>query len=295
MGTAEIITFPTNGATTTDREPKQGALLRIREMLEEPIQGETLEAAKAILKRLNLPPESAVSLKRNEYSLLKEAAEQNCATCIGNRQACEKIVYSEGEGGKIIIDKANCEKKEAYEREKRAREILKKAKIPKIFAGKRASDFISSNGAVLDAAEAAIFDGKSVYIYGGVGTGKTLLASIIATERAYLGKASLFISVAETLESLREFNNQTQKFSDSRTREEKLKEYANAKCLIVDDLGAEKPTDWTVETLFKIFNRRYNECLQNVTTSNLSPEELEKHLGGRVARRILHGAEIVEL
>lgn len=296
MERANIIEFP-NSTHQEDAEPEQVGrrLTRIAEQFLTPIQGTEKAAAKRILAQLKLPEESADFLRYNEYLLLRDAASQHCEKCKGNRPNCDQIIYGVNEDGKIFVELKHCAKRQTYETEQKAQEIIRKACIPKIFAGKRASEFESSNTEVLDAAEAAIFDGKSVYIFGEVGTGKTLLASIIATERAYLGKSSLFISVAETLETLREFNNQTQKFTDSKTREDKLHKFASAKCLIVDDIGAEKPTEWACETLFKIFNRRYNDCLQNVSTSNLSPAALEKHLGTRIARRILHGAEIVEL
>ncbi len=225
---------------------------------------------------------------------LRDAAEQDCENCNGNRQLCKKLSASITDG-KLIITETKCDKAEAYTIRKRATKLITAAGVPKIFANFRAADYRSTNEPALDAAEAAIFDDKSAYIFGAVGTGKTLLAAIVANERAYLGKPSLFISVAETLETLREFNNQTQRFTDSRTREDKLRLYAASPCLIVDDLGAEKPTEWAIETLFKIFNRRYNDGLPSVTTSNLAPAELERHLGARIARRILHNAAIVEL
>ncbi len=267
---------------------------KIMEGILAPLPEDLKTTAKAILQKLSLPLGSVEFLTRRDFWSLRELEDKNCAKCKGNRQNCDKISVAINENGSLTFTRETCQKAVQFRETARATELIKAASVPRIFAQFRAKDFKTANEAALDAAESAVVDGASVYIFGDVGTGKTMLASIIANERAYQGKSSLFISVAETLESLREFN-QHQKFTDSKTREDKLKTYAAAKCLIVDDVGAEKPTDWAVETMFKIFNRRYNDGLQNVTTSNLSPEELEKHLGARIARRILHGATIVEL
>lgn len=45
--------------------------------------------------------------------------------------------------------------------------------------------------------------------------------------------------------------------------------------LILDDLGAEKPSDFGIETLYRILNARYNELKSTIITTNLLPEDLK--------------------
>lgn len=56
--------------------------------------------------------------------------------------------------------------------------------------------------------------------------------------------------------------------------------------LIVDDLGKAKPTEWVLEQLFRVLNRRYYQDLPIFVTSELSPGVLADRLGASIASRI---------
>ncbi len=59
--------------------------------------------------------------------------------------------------------------------------------------------------------------------------------------------------------------------------------------LVLDDLGAEKVTDFAVQTLYDLIDFRYGNCLVTLITSNLSLDELANHYGShghRLASRI---------
>lgn len=55
-----------------------------------------------------------------------------------------------------------------------------------------------------------------------------------------------------------------------------------APVLLLDDLGAEKRTDWTDEAWFELLNWRYQERLPTAVASNCAPDDLE----GRIASRL---------
>lgn len=264
-----------------------------------PIPPDLTAEATEILLKLSLPVENVQFLTIPQFNILNGAVEQltMCKNCDGNNRNCDKITYTaEIVDGKLVTQKMPCElaQKAAFKRQ--VDTIIQRAKIPPRFRHFRATDYDASdrNADAIDAAEAAILDGASLYIHGDVGTGKTMLACIIAVEFAHRLKSCRFVNVPDLMESLREFN-QIQHRDDDATREEKLRHIYETKRLIVDDLGAEKPSDWTNEILFKIFNRRYNDCSQTIVTSNLPPSKLKNHVGDRVARRVLHDAEIVQI
>lgn len=63
--------------------------------------------------------------------------------------------------------------------------------------------------------------------------------------------------------------------------------------LLLDDLGAERPTPFALECLYRVINYRYNHVLSTIITTNLTPDMLEKEfnasgslLGGRLVSRL---------
>jgi len=56
--------------------------------------------------------------------------------------------------------------------------------------------------------------------------------------------------------------------------------------LIIDDLGAEKSTEFSITTLYIILDRRIRELKTTIITTNLSMSQIEEHLGARIASRL---------
>lgn len=69
--------------------------------------------------------------------------------------------------------------------------------------------------------------------------------------------------------------------------EHALADLMNVGMLIVDDLGSERPTDWTSERLYALVNRRWMEEAPTVFTSNLAPDPLQDAIGERTFSRIV--------
>lgn len=62
---------------------------------------------------------------------------------------------------------------------------------------------------------------------------------------------------------------------------------SRAPLLILDDLGAEKMSEYGAEVLFRIIDRREREMLPVIVTSNLrTPEVMQRHLGERIFSRL---------
>lgn len=68
--------------------------------------------------------------------------------------------------------------------------------------------------------------------------------------------------------------------------------YANSSILILDDLGAEKMSDWAGTMLYLIVNRRYEGMRPTIFTSNLDLKQLAEKLGMRISSRVGSGAVI---
>ncbi len=62
--------------------------------------------------------------------------------------------------------------------------------------------------------------------------------------------------------------------------------------LHIDDLGAEKRTDWVLEQLYAIVDRRYEEQRSIVVTTNLETDELREQIGERTVSRLLQMCDV---
>lgn len=142
-------------------------------------------------------------------------------------------------------------------------------------------------------------DGRSLFFTGSSGTGKTYKAIEIMKNHVEQLPAtcfkepftflSYFITVPELLLKIRST------FSLDRCEEEIVDKYSNCKLLVLDDLGAEKTSEFSLQILYIILNRRYNEQLQTILTSNLSLDDIREKLGDRIASRIAGMCQIVKL
>lgn len=128
--------------------------------------------------------------------------------------------------------------------------------------------------------------GHGLYLCGGVGSGKTHLATGLARlliEERHV--PTLFHTAPELLDRLRP--------SEDGDREAWASWAMNAELLVLDDLGAEKSTVWSRERLFVLVNHRYRRSLPTIFTSNVGPKDLAAHLGERTASRIVETSEFV--
>lgn len=117
-----------------------------------------------------------------------------------------------------------------------------------------------------------ILSGRGLYIVGEVGTGKTYLASAIAKDVMDAGKSVRFMASIEALSHVRSV------YGGRGTEDEQFKSLSGCTLLVLDDLGKEKITDWTLQTLFRIINDRYNYERPVIVTTQFSSVELAERL-----------------
>ena len=67
----------------------------------------------------------------------------------------------------------------------------------------------------------------------------------------------------------------------------------NNDILIIDDLGVEKFTDWSIENLYQLVDMRYKKMLPTIFISNLSLKDLSSKVGDRITSRIAEMSEII--
>ena len=98
--------------------------------------------------------------------------------------------------------------------------------------------------------------GEGLYIEGTYGTGKTHLAAAIALQLIGCGVPVVCKTSGDLLADIKEAFD-----SGDATEYEILKAYKTVDLLIVDDLGKEQCTEWSVSTLYSILNDRYENIL----------------------------------
>lgn len=140
---------------------------------------------------------------------------------------------------------------------------------------------------------------KGLYVHGSVGTGKTHILWALKNkfderckENALRNINGPYSRVYNTTELLHEIRSQFDRKNENDTLSELL-EYKDI--LLLDDIGAEKISDWVMETFYMLINRRYENMIPTIFTSNFSTDELAERIGDRTASRIVEMCDIFNL
>ncbi|HLH35606.1 MAG TPA: ATP-binding protein [Alloacidobacterium sp.] len=150
-------------------------------------------------------------------------------------------------------------------------------------------------------------DGRGLLLTGSIGVGKTHLAvGILQALILEKGVHGLFCDYRELLKEIQNsYNPQV-----ATTELEILKPVFDAEVLILDELGAAKPTDWVWDTVAHILNTRYNDKRTTIITTNyadqppggpnaankaMREETLGDRIGERMRSRLAEMCVVVEM
>ena len=187
--------------------------------------------------------------------------------------------------------------------------LLAEARIPRRYAHCDLDRFVTYGNEKLESAASqarSVADrfpivGKGLFLLGPPGVGKTHLAvavlrQVIARTRAH----GLFYDTRELLRVIRATYG-----SDPLSRlteSDVLRPVVEADILVLDDLGAEKTSEWVEETLNYIVNARYSERRLTLFTSNYDiaedatdPDSLQVRVGFRMYSRLHEMCEFIHL
>lgn len=141
---------------------------------------------------------------------------------------------------------------------------------------------------------------QGLYLAGPVGTGKTHAAwqaarlwcgvtgTVPRDDDAGLGRgpAIVFTRMTDLLDDLRPGDDGGKR---------RLRNCQYAELLVLDDVGAEKASEWTQERLYSLVDHRYANQLPLIVTSNLLPHDLAEQTGDRTASRLSGMSVIVQM
>lgn len=132
---------------------------------------------------------------------------------------------------------------------------------------------------------------RGLFLYGSYGTGKTGLAVSLLRQHIQSNRAAaMFVTTPDLFDVIRE------SYSKGAPPDGDIfKRAKTASFLVLDDIGAERPTEWVCEKLYQLVNHRHGEELTTVFTSNLTMSELAERIGERTCWRIAEMCSIVHV
>jgi DNA replication protein DnaC len=108
-------------------------------------------------------------------------------------------------------------------------------------------------------------EGKGLLLFGSVGTGKTFLAACAANALIDKGIPCLVTNFARIANEVQGMFEGKQEYYDNLNR---------FPLLVIDDLSAERKTEYMQEIVFNVIDSRYRANLPLIVTTNLTREEL---------------------
>ncbi len=195
---------------------------------------------------------------------------------------------------------------EQYRRELKARriaELFDQAKLGARFAERTFANWKERPGTEKAFAAATQYaanwekhaaDGSGFLLFGGVGNGKSHLAAAVVNALIPQGVSAVFQAVPDLLRRFRATYGE-----DSKVKEEQLMDaLAETELLVLDDLGAEKWTEYSEAQLYQVIDTRYRHKRPLIVTTNLGLVKeplLEAYIGPRALDRLIEMCDLIEV
>jgi DNA replication protein DnaC len=233
---------------------------------------------------------SKTALKAIPAPAGQSEAEDVCGVCFGSGM---EIVA--GKGARVCT----CQRNNLHSTG------LGRAKLPKRYAGCHINNYSPTDPSQVKALRLATqfameFPAvdRGLLFTGSVGVGKTHLAVSILKGLSERGFSCLFYEFGSLLKEIQDSYNANTKTSELAV----LSPVFNADVLVLDEVGASKPTDWVRDTMAHIINTRYNDKKSTIFTTNYPDERanereetLEDRIGTRLRSRLFEMCKTVEI
>lgn len=139
---------------------------------------------------------------------------------------------------------------------------------------------------------------RGLVLMGTCGVGKTHLSVAILRGLIEKGIPCLFYEFGSLLKEIQNSYNPISQTSELKV----LAPVFEAEVLVLDELGASKPTDWVRDTMMQIINTRYNDRKLTIFTTNYldgrrteREETLEDRIGVRLRSRLFEMCKTVQI
>jgi len=139
---------------------------------------------------------------------------------------------------------------------------------------------------------------RGLLLMGTCGVGKTHLAVSILKALTERGFSCLFFEFGSLLKQIQDSYNPNTQSSELKI----LSNIFEAEVLVLDEIGASKPTDWVRDTMAHIINTRYNDKKLTIFTTNYldnrksdKDETLEDRIGVRLRSRLFEMCKTIKI
>jgi DNA replication protein DnaC len=135
-------------------------------------------------------------------------------------------------------------------------------------------------------------DGEGLWFHGDVGTGKTSLAMLVAKAADTAGRSIAVYSVPQLLATIR----RTYESNAEDSYDALMRRLTGVDLLVLDDLGAERQTEWVLEQLYLLVNERWQSRGSVLVTTNVpdpdpeGPRRMLQHEAAELRRARERGA-----
>jgi len=136
----------------------------------------------------------------------------------------------------------------------------------------------------VDGLDENLEEGRGLWLSGDVGTGKTTLAMLVSKEALKRGYSVAIYALPKLLARIRatfDAGDGEESYTDL------IEHLSSVDLLHIDDLGAERQTEWVLEQLYVLINERYERQGSIVVTTNLTQVDLEEQIGVRTVSRLI--------
>lgn len=234
---------------------------------------------KATISPLFAVPDSAQTASNSPLKKAMDAVEQGdiCPACLGTG-----MEFIKGKG----VRRCACRKQSEHSR------LIETARIPRRYEGCHFHSYQPMNPSqerAFSFSSRLTMDYPSVdrglLLMGSVGVGKTHLAVSILKGLIERGFSCLFYEFGGLLKEIQNSYNHISQTSELTV----LEPVFRADVLVLDEIGASKPTDWVRDTMAHVINTRYNDKKLTVFTTNYfdqPPNEREESLEDRIGVRL---------
>lgn len=123
--------------------------------------------------------------------------------------------------------------------------------------------------------------GASLLLMGAIGTGKTLLASLIA-KQVMERVPALYMTVTD----MHRWVRASYAKGSLLTEADVMEQLATMPLLIIDEIGASRGSDAEKQLMFDVIDSRYANQKPMILATNLDPDELREELGERMMDRL---------